>query len=123
MASALSVDYILQGDIPLYIDCNPRLVEPTSAFFTGLDLTDLLLRVSLDKGYQGRGEEPFWCKRPAVFATAATIDVAPPPRTRQRLMIAAGSSTLGQRLLARLTAKEAQRLLVNFAHAFVDGRM
>jgi predicted ATP-grasp superfamily ATP-dependent carboligase len=43
---ALSLDYILQGDIPLYIDCNPRLVEPMSAFLAGLDLTDLLLRVS-----------------------------------------------------------------------------
>jgi predicted ATP-grasp superfamily ATP-dependent carboligase len=47
---ALSVDYIWQGDTPLYIDCNPRLVEPMSAFLAGLDLTDLLLRVS-------RGEE------------------------------------------------------------------
>jgi biotin carboxylase len=47
---ALSLDYIWQGDIPLYIDCNPRLVEPMSAFLAGLDLTDLLLRVS-------RGEE------------------------------------------------------------------
>jgi predicted ATP-grasp superfamily ATP-dependent carboligase len=44
---ALSLDYILRGNIPLYIDCNPRLVEPMSAFLAGLDLTDLLLRVSL----------------------------------------------------------------------------
>ena len=43
---ALSLDYILQGTIPLYIDCNPRLVEPMSAFLAGLDLTDVLLRVS-----------------------------------------------------------------------------
>ena len=28
---ALSLDYILQGTVPLYIDCNPRLVEPMSA--------------------------------------------------------------------------------------------
>jgi hypothetical protein len=47
---ALSLDYIWQGDIPLYVDCNPRLVEPMSAFLAGLDLTDFLLRVS-------RGEE------------------------------------------------------------------
>ena len=47
---ALSLDYIWQDDIPLYIDCNPRLVEPMSAFLAGLDLIDLLLRVS-------RGEE------------------------------------------------------------------
>ncbi len=44
---ALSLDYILQGEVPLYIDCNPRLVEPMSAFLAGLDLTDLLLRISL----------------------------------------------------------------------------
>ena len=45
---ALSVDYILQPDrgIPLYIDCNPRLVEPMSAFIAGLDLMEMLLLVS-----------------------------------------------------------------------------
>ena len=45
---ALSVDYILDRDrgIPLYIDCNPRLVEPMSAFIAGLDLTELLIRIS-----------------------------------------------------------------------------
>jgi predicted ATP-grasp superfamily ATP-dependent carboligase len=45
---ALSVDYILaEGrDIPLYIDCNPRLVEPMSAFMAGVDLTELLIKVS-----------------------------------------------------------------------------
>jgi len=45
---ALSVDYIL-ADTPRYIDCNPRLVEPMSAYLAGLDLVDLLLRVSLDE--------------------------------------------------------------------------
>jgi predicted ATP-grasp superfamily ATP-dependent carboligase len=46
---ALSVDYIVADgeDIPRYIDCNPRLVEPMSAWLAGLDLTDVLLRVSL----------------------------------------------------------------------------
>jgi hypothetical protein len=50
---ALSVDYILgeRDESPHYIDCNPRLVEPMSAFLSGLDLVDLLLRVSL-------GEKP-----------------------------------------------------------------
>ena len=50
---ALSVDYILdQGDgLPRYVDCNPRLVEPVNALLSGLDLTDLLVRVSL-------GEQP-----------------------------------------------------------------
>jgi predicted ATP-grasp superfamily ATP-dependent carboligase len=45
---ALSVDYILPDDgSPLLIDCNPRLVEPMSAYLAGLDLVDLLLRISL----------------------------------------------------------------------------
>ena len=46
---ALSVDYILRdGDAtPLLIDCNPRLVEPMSAYLAGLDLVGLLLRISL----------------------------------------------------------------------------
>jgi predicted ATP-grasp superfamily ATP-dependent carboligase len=50
---ALSVDYILaeQDENPYYIDCNPRLVEPMSAFLSGLNLVDLLLRVS-------QGEKP-----------------------------------------------------------------
>jgi hypothetical protein len=45
----LSVDYILRdGDAaPLFIDCNPRLVEPMSAYLAGADLVALLLRISL----------------------------------------------------------------------------
>ncbi len=50
---ALSVDYIWpdEAGAPRYIDCNPRLVEPMSAYLAGLDLVDLLLQVS-------RGETP-----------------------------------------------------------------
>jgi hypothetical protein len=50
---ALSIDYLMRdGDaIPRLIDCNPRLVEPMSAYLAGHDLVDLLLRVS-------RGERP-----------------------------------------------------------------
>jgi predicted ATP-grasp superfamily ATP-dependent carboligase len=46
---ALSVDYILTpaDASPRYIDCNPRLVEPMSAYLAGTDLVELLLRVSL----------------------------------------------------------------------------
>jgi predicted ATP-grasp superfamily ATP-dependent carboligase len=45
---ALSVDYILpeNGTTPFLIDCNPRLVEPMSAYLAGVDLVGLLLRVS-----------------------------------------------------------------------------
>lgn len=46
---ALSFDVIRPANDarPLYIDCNPRLVEPMSAQLAGLDLVDLLLRLSL----------------------------------------------------------------------------
>ncbi len=46
---ALSVDYVMPHDdvTPLLIDCNPRLVEPMSAFRSGCDLVGLLLRLSL----------------------------------------------------------------------------
>ena len=47
---ALSVDTIMpEQDTHLFIDCNPRLVEPMSAYLAGLDLVDLLLRVSQGK--------------------------------------------------------------------------
>jgi hypothetical protein len=37
------------------IDCNPRLVEPMSAYRAGLDLVDLLLRVSSGECPPGSG--------------------------------------------------------------------
>jgi hypothetical protein len=60
---ALSVDYIVrQGDdVPLYIDCNPRLVEPMSATLAGLDLAELLVQVSV-----GGRPEPAQAGHPGV---------------------------------------------------------
>jgi hypothetical protein len=45
---ALSIDYIMpdNGDAPLLIDCNPRLVEPMNAYRAGVDLVGLLLLIS-----------------------------------------------------------------------------
>jgi predicted ATP-grasp superfamily ATP-dependent carboligase len=45
---ALSLDYVMGDDAapPRLIDCNPRLVEPMSAYLAGLDLVALLLGVS-----------------------------------------------------------------------------
>ncbi len=45
---ALSVDYVVDpaSGAPCYFDCNPRLVEPMSAAFAGLDLAELLVQVS-----------------------------------------------------------------------------
>jgi predicted ATP-grasp superfamily ATP-dependent carboligase len=50
---ALSIDYLMpeSGDTPRLIDCNPRLVEPMSAYLAGTDLVGLLLQLS-------RGETP-----------------------------------------------------------------
>jgi predicted ATP-grasp superfamily ATP-dependent carboligase len=49
---ALSVDTIMTDEgTHFFIDCNPRLVEPMSAYLAGLDLVDLLLQIS-------RGETP-----------------------------------------------------------------
>jgi hypothetical protein len=44
----LSLDYILQQEsqVPLFIDANPRLVEPMNAAFSGVNLADILVRVS-----------------------------------------------------------------------------
>ncbi len=57
---ALSVDYIVPdagADVaPLLIDCNPRLVEPMSAYLAGLDLVGLLLRISLGETPAAAGE-------------------------------------------------------------------
>jgi hypothetical protein len=45
---ALSIDYLMpdDGSPPLPVDCNPRLVEPMSAYLAGTDLVGLLLRLS-----------------------------------------------------------------------------
>jgi glutathione synthase/RimK-type ligase-like ATP-grasp enzyme len=45
---ALSVDCVVPDDgaPPLLIDCNPRLVEPMSAYLAGVDLVALLLGIS-----------------------------------------------------------------------------
>lgn len=50
---ALSIDYLMpeHDATPRLIDCNPRLVEPMSAYLAGTDLVGLLLQVS-------RGETP-----------------------------------------------------------------
>lgn len=45
---ALSIDYLMpeRDGTPRLIDCNPRLVEPMSAYLAGTDLVGLLLLVS-----------------------------------------------------------------------------
>jgi len=43
---AISFDYVKSGGAAHFVDCNPRLVEPMTAYFAGADLTGLLLAVS-----------------------------------------------------------------------------
>src|SRR5262249_21936866 len=48
---ALSFDYILEDTTgtPMFIDANPRLVEPMNAWFSGTDLPATLLALSLGR--------------------------------------------------------------------------
>ena len=43
---ALSTDVILTGDGPLFIDVNPRLVEPQNAYLSGVDLVGTMLELA-----------------------------------------------------------------------------
>jgi hypothetical protein len=43
---AISFDYVKTGGAPHFVDCNPRLVEPMTAYFAGADLTGLVLAIS-----------------------------------------------------------------------------
>jgi predicted ATP-grasp superfamily ATP-dependent carboligase len=55
---ALSVDYVVPDDstTPLLVDCNPRLVEPMSAYLAAVDLVGLLLQVSQGETSAAAGE-------------------------------------------------------------------
>lgn len=83
---AMSVDYILSDDgtAPRLIDCNPRLVEPMSAYLAGLDLVDLLLRISMGENPVAAGES-----RPGVgthLALQALLGCALRGGTRRELV-------------------------------------
>jgi len=43
---ALSADVILSDDGPVFIDINPRLVEPQNAYLSGVDLVDAMLELA-----------------------------------------------------------------------------
>ena len=83
---ALSVDYLMPGGdaAPLLIDCNPRLVEPMSAYLAGTDLVGLLLEIS-------RGATPaaLPASKEAVrthLAMQALLGVAARERLRRALL-------------------------------------
>ncbi|MGW5837922.1 ATP-grasp domain-containing protein [Methylorubrum extorquens] len=83
---ALSVDYFTNeaGGDPLYIDANPRLVEPMAATLAGLNLADRLVRVSL-----GCDDLPCASGRPGVrtrLALQALLGTALHHRSRRALI-------------------------------------
>ncbi|HTX71594.1 MAG TPA: hypothetical protein VMC79_02110 [Rectinemataceae bacterium] len=45
----LTLDYLFSGQEPVYIECNPRTVEPGNAVASGVDLPGLQLALSLDE--------------------------------------------------------------------------
>ncbi len=83
---ALSVDYFTDeaGGNPLYIDANPRLVEPMAATLAGLNLADRLVQVSL-----GGDALPCASGRPGVrtrLALQALLGMALRRRSRRALI-------------------------------------
>jgi biotin carboxylase len=83
---ALSVDYLMpeQDPTPLLIDCNPRLVEPMSAYLAGTDLVGLLLQIS-----RGGTPAPLPASRDGVvthLAMQALLGVAARERSRRALL-------------------------------------
>ena len=88
---ALSVDCIMNdGATPLLIDCNPRLVEPMSAYLAGLDLVGLLLRVSLGELPAMAGESRAGVR--THLAMQALLGCASRGGTRRDLIREAGIS-------------------------------
>jgi predicted ATP-grasp superfamily ATP-dependent carboligase len=83
---ALSVDYLMpeRGDTPLLVDCNPRLVEPMSAYLAGTDLVELLLAVS-----RGATPAPLPASREGVrthLAMQALLGIAAREGSRRALL-------------------------------------
>jgi hypothetical protein len=54
---ALAVDYFFEPTTqrPLYFEANPRLVEPMNAVLSGINLADILVRLSLGESFNDAG--------------------------------------------------------------------
>jgi hypothetical protein len=57
---ALSLDYVLQerSGVPVFIDANPCLVEPMNAVFSGVNLANILVRISVGEQISGTQSSP-----------------------------------------------------------------
>ena len=55
----LTLDYVFRGEDHVYIECNPRTVEPANAAASGVSLPELQLALSLGERLEGlRGGRP-----------------------------------------------------------------
>ena len=81
---ALSLDAILAGPNPYYIDVNPRLVEPGNAWRAGVDLVSAQLDVSL-----GRRGRPAAASRPDVRTHQLVLALLGAANNRGRYGVAA----------------------------------
>lgn len=45
----ITIDFIHEGGHPLYIECNPRMIEPANAARAGVNFPDLLVKLSQGK--------------------------------------------------------------------------
>jgi hypothetical protein len=103
---ALSVDYIVDrpSGTPYYFDCNPRLIEPMSAVLAGLDLVDVLLRVS-------RGEATGAAPGSASGVRTHPARVLAAPRQARSLCRMQGRADAGGARLDELRAADGHRAL------------
>jgi len=88
---ALSADVIDGPEGPVFIDINPRLVEPANALAAGVDLTGALVQVAL------------------TGTSAPQPDGTPGVRTHQLLLAILGAAQRGRRDVARELADAALR--------------
>lgn len=49
----LTLDYLHEGGLPVYLECNPRTVEPGNAAASGVNLPDLQVRLTLGEHRPG----------------------------------------------------------------------
>jgi len=83
---ALAVDYFFEPTTkqPLYFEANPRLVEPMNAVLSGVNLADILVRLSLGESFKDariRVSNPGICSH-SLLATLLGLAAANASRTR-----------------------------------------
>jgi hypothetical protein len=104
----LTLDYLVDGELgqPWFIEANPRLVEPMNATLSGVNLADVLARVSL-----GRPPEGVWplVGRPGVRShgtIAGLIGIASRAGTRRDV-----AAVLAERVRGRCAGHPSSEVL------------